>query len=195
MSSLPPNTSPTSPKTRSTAASSRTSSSVTSGLETESASSRTFFSIRSPWKVNATCAPPSVRRRAIAHAIERLLATPSTSARFPTNIGAMLSAVEYGRGLHVAVVTGASSGIGAELVRVLRRRGTLVVGLSRSPSEADEHEECDVSDRAAVEAVAARVLARHPRIDLLVNNAGLGARGSYLSAGPGPTRARLRVNS
>jgi NAD(P)-dependent dehydrogenase (short-subunit alcohol dehydrogenase family) len=106
----------------------------------------------------------------------------------------MLSAVEYGRGLQVAVVTGASSGIGAELVRVLRRRGMLVVGLSRSPSEADEHEECDVSDRAAVEAVAARVLARHPRIDLLVNNAGLGARGSYLSAGPERIEAVVRIN-
>ena len=35
----------------------RTSHSVTSGLETVSASSRTFFSIRSPWYVNASCAP------------------------------------------------------------------------------------------------------------------------------------------
>ena len=53
----------------------------------------------------------------------------------------------------------------------------LVVGLSRRPSDADEHEECDVADRAAVEAAAARVLERHPRIDLLVNNAGVAARG------------------
>jgi NAD(P)-dependent dehydrogenase (short-subunit alcohol dehydrogenase family) len=94
----------------------------------------------------------------------------------------------------VAVVTGASSGIGAELVRALRARGTLVVGLSRRASEADEHEECDVGDRAAVEAAAARVLERHPRIGLLVNNAGVGARGSYLSVDPSVIERVIRVN-
>src|SRR3954454_11447173 len=86
MSSLPSKTPPTSSKTRAIAASSRTSSSVTSGLETESARSRTFFSMRSPWNVNATCAPPSASRFAIAHAIDRLFATPRTSARFPWNM-------------------------------------------------------------------------------------------------------------
>jgi NAD(P)-dependent dehydrogenase (short-subunit alcohol dehydrogenase family) len=79
-------------------------------------------------------------------------------------------------------------------VRALRARGTLVVGLSRRPSEADEHEECDVADREAVEAVAARVLERHPRIDLLVNNAGVGARGNYLDADPEVIERVIRVN-
>src|SRR5947208_2954248 len=68
----------------------------------------------------------------------------------------------------VAVVTGASSGIGAALVARLRHDGWFVVGLSRRPSAADEHEECDVSDRTSVGTAAARVLARHPRMDLLV---------------------------
>ena len=99
-----------------------------------------------------------------------------------------------GQGRGVAVVTGASSGIGAELVRALQARGTLVVGLSRRPSAADEHEECDVSDRASVEAVAARVLERHPRIDLLVNNAGLGARAGFLDAPPERIEQVIRVN-
>jgi NAD(P)-dependent dehydrogenase (short-subunit alcohol dehydrogenase family) len=80
----------------------------------------------------------------------------------------------------LAVVTGASSGIGAEVVEALRRRGTHVVGLSRTQSSADEHETCDVADREAVQATAARVLGRHPRIDLLVNNAGVAARTNYL---------------
>jgi len=79
-------------------------------------------------------------------------------------------------------------------VRALRARGTLVVGLSRRPSEADEHEECDIADREAVEAVAARVLERHPRIDLLVNNAGVGARGNYLDADPEVIERVIRVN-
>jgi NAD(P)-dependent dehydrogenase (short-subunit alcohol dehydrogenase family) len=96
--------------------------------------------------------------------------------------------------LRVAVVTGASSGIGAELVRALQRRGTHVVGLSRSPSQADEHETCDVSDRGAVEAAAARVVARHPAVDLLVNNSGVAARGSFLSATPERIEEVVRVN-
>jgi uncharacterized protein len=79
-------------------------------------------------------------------------------------------------------------------VRALRARGTLVVGLSRRPSEADEHEECDVADRSAVAAVAARVLERHPRIDLLVNNAGVGARGNYLTVDPDVIENVIRVN-
>ena len=79
-------------------------------------------------------------------------------------------------------------------MRALQARGTHVVGLSRRPSEADEHEECDVSDRAAVDAVAARVLERHPRIDLLVNNAGVGARGNYLDVDPERIEQVLRVN-
>ena len=87
--------------------------------------------------------------------------------------------------VRTAVVTGASSGIGAALCRELRARGWRVVGLSRSTAtDADEHEECDVADRSAVEAVATRVLSRHPRIDLLVNNAGIAGRQSFLTAEP-----------
>ena len=79
-------------------------------------------------------------------------------------------------------------------MRALQARETLVVGLSRRTSEADEHEECDVSDRASVEAAAARVLERHPRIDLLVNNAGVGAHGNYLDVDPEVIEQVMRVN-
>jgi NAD(P)-dependent dehydrogenase (short-subunit alcohol dehydrogenase family) len=79
-------------------------------------------------------------------------------------------------------------------VRALQARGTVVVGLSRRPSAADEHEECDVAEREAVAAVAERVLARHPRIDLLVNNAGVAARGNYLDAAPDAIERVMQVN-
>jgi hypothetical protein len=95
----------------------------------------------------------------------------------------------------VAVVTGASSGIGAALCRELRSRGWHVVGLSRRPApDADEHEECDVTDREMVGAVARRVLDRHPQINLLVNNAGIPVRGNYLDSEPQQMEAVMQTN-
>src|SRR5262245_65202635 len=97
--------------------------------------------------------------------------------------------------MRVAVVTGASSGIGAELCRALRARGWRVVGLSRRDApEADEHESCDVADRAAVEAVAASVLERHARIDLLANVAGMAGRRRFLDAEPELVEALVDTN-
>jgi len=97
--------------------------------------------------------------------------------------------------VRVAVVTGASSGIGAALCRALRERGWHVVGLSRSPApEADEHEPCDVSDRAAVDAAAAAVLGRHPQVSLLINNAGVAARGLFIDADPEAIEAAIETN-
>jgi uncharacterized protein len=96
--------------------------------------------------------------------------------------------------VRIAVVSGASSGIGAELVHRLRGRGYLTVGLSRRESEADEHETCDVADRAAAEAAASRVLARHPAVDLLVCNAGVGARGGFLTSTPEQIEQTVRTN-
>jgi NAD(P)-dependent dehydrogenase (short-subunit alcohol dehydrogenase family) len=97
--------------------------------------------------------------------------------------------------MRVAVVTGASSGIGAALCGELRTRGWHVVGLARRAApDADEHKECDVTDRAAVEAVAVRVRERHPQIDLLVNNAGMPARGSFLDTDPERIEAVMQTN-
>ena len=98
--------------------------------------------------------------------------------------------------MQVAVVTGASSGIGAALARAARARGWHCVLLARREERlralaeelGGEYELCDVADREQVEAVAARVLERHPRIDLLVNNAGVAARGGFLERRPGADR-------
>jgi len=97
--------------------------------------------------------------------------------------------------LRVAVVTGASSGIGAALCRTLRAAGWHVVGLSRSPApEADEHAPCDVSDRISVEGAAARILEHHPQIDLLVCNAGIGGRMNYLDGSPEQIESLMQTN-
>jgi NAD(P)-dependent dehydrogenase (short-subunit alcohol dehydrogenase family) len=94
----------------------------------------------------------------------------------------------------IAVVTGASSGIGAEIARLLSRTGYRCVLLARREDrlralaeEVDgEYELCDVTDRAAVESTAARVLQRHPALAVLVNNAGVPARATFLDGDPVP---------
>ena len=81
------------------------------------------------------------------------------------------------------VVTGASAGIGAAAVRRLHRLGATVVPVGRSPEKtariADEigvaPELVDFADLSTVHALADRLLARCPRLDVLVNNAGLSA--------------------
>ena len=57
-----------------------------------------------------------------------------------------------------------------------------------------EAEVCDVADRAAVDALAARVTARHPRIKLLVNNAGIPGRADFVTGDPDRIENVMRIN-
>lgn len=99
----------------------------------------------------------------------------------------------------IAVVTGASSGIGAETARLLSRRGWHCVLLARREERlralaeelGGEYEVCDVADRDAVERAASRILERHPRVHLLVCNAGIPARTTFLE---GDVEAVMRTN-
>ena len=79
-----------------------------------------------------------------------------------------------------AVVTGASSGIGAATVRKLRDAGVRVVGGARRVEriEADLALPLDVTDRESAEAFVGRAAAELGEIDVLFNNAGL-ALGRY----------------
>ena len=104
--------------------------------------------------------------------------TPSERA----TAGDWLPADEF-RG-QVAVVTGGGTGLGLEISRGLAARGASVVVLSRNPehhaglrAEGErrgwriESQALDVREAPAVQKVAAEVLARHGKVDVLVNNA------------------------
>src|SRR5262249_51289908 len=102
----------------------------------------------------------------------------------------------------VAVVTGASSGIGEAIARALAARGWLCVLVARREDrlralaeELDgEAEVCDIGDRDAVEQMAGRVTARHPAVHLLVNNAGIPGRASFASIELERLEQLMRVN-
>jgi NAD(P)-dependent dehydrogenase (short-subunit alcohol dehydrogenase family) len=89
-------------------------------------------------------------------------------------------------GCRVVLVTGASSGIGRECALAFARRGDTVVGVARHAPALQElaaaHpgiqvETCDVTNAAERAALVKDVLAAHGRIDVLVNNAGVGTIG------------------
>ncbi|GAA3430882.1 SDR family NAD(P)-dependent oxidoreductase [Kutzneria kofuensis] len=77
----------------------------------------------------------------------------------------------------VAIVTGASQGIGAALVTAYRKLGYRVVAVSRSIGESDDPEvfaiQADLSRPGSGGEVVEQALARFGRIDTLVNNAGI----------------------
>jgi short-subunit dehydrogenase len=83
----------------------------------------------------------------------------------------------------IALVTGASSGIGRSIARALADRGHRVFGTTRDPSrsEPDRSTELlplDVRREDSVRACVAEVLRRAGRVDVLVNAAGYGLSGS-----------------
>src|SRR5215216_742742 len=83
----------------------------------------------------------------------------------------------------VALVTGASSGIGKAAALALVGAGFEVVGTSRnasgvSPREGVTFLDLDVTSDESVSAVVRQAIERFGRLDVLVNNAGTGAAGA-----------------
>ena len=108
----------------------------------------------------------------------------------------------------VAVVTGASSGIGEATALELSRRGAFVAAAARSAGKLEDLArratasggdilvvETDVADRGSVEAMIARVVDELGRLDVLVNNAGLGLSGRVADLRADDLRYVFEVNT
>jgi NAD(P)-dependent dehydrogenase (short-subunit alcohol dehydrogenase family) len=89
--------------------------------------------------------------------------------------------------MKVALVTGASRGIGAAIADRFAQEGVRVVGVSRTPFESDRGIECapaDVSSPAEVEQLVQNVVQRHGRLDVVVNNAAIEHEGTVVETSP-----------
>ncbi len=98
----------------------------------------------------------------------------------------------------VALVTGASRGIGAATARALAAAGAQVGIASRSGENPGVDgafaQACDVRDPAALEAMVAATVARFGRLDILVVNAGVGAYGPFLELPAADLEEMIDVN-
>jgi short-subunit dehydrogenase len=98
----------------------------------------------------------------------------------------------------VAIVTGASSGIGKATAEALARAGFRVFGTSRRTLKDGPKQVamlvCDVTDDASVTQLVSEVLSRAGRIDLLVNNAGLGLFGGAEESSVTQAKSLFEVN-
>jgi NAD(P)-dependent dehydrogenase (short-subunit alcohol dehydrogenase family) len=102
-------------------------------------------------------------------------------------------------GQKVAVITGASQGIGAALVKAYRDRHYKVVATARSimPSNDDNILTVagDIADRATAERTISQGMARFGRIDTLVNNAGIFISKPFIQYTAADYTAILGVNT
>ncbi|MGI5457716.1 SDR family NAD(P)-dependent oxidoreductase [Streptomyces sp. CA-249302] len=104
----------------------------------------------------------------------------------------------------VWLITGASSGLGRAIAEAAVADGDVVVGAARRPEGLDDlvaaHPDqvealrLDVADVSAAEPAVRDVVARHGRIDVLVNNAGRGHVGAFEETGDDELRALFDVH-
>ena len=81
--------------------------------------------------------------------------------------------------MNIAVITGASSGIGLMLYKLYKEQGDIPICLSRTNEENLENFfECDVSIEENVISCFKEIQKKYKNIDILINNAGFGISGA-----------------
>jgi NAD(P)-dependent dehydrogenase (short-subunit alcohol dehydrogenase family) len=112
------------------------------------------------------------------------------------------SAISFGLGGRICIVTGGAQGIGEACARRFAREGAKTViadiGDERGQALAGElgglYVHCDVGDKAQVDAMVAQTIRAYGRIDVLVNNAGIFKAADFLDITEADFDAVLRVN-
>ena len=101
----------------------------------------------------------------------------------------------------VALITGASSGIGKTAVREFLRRGLTVYAGARRMEKMEDIEaegavpiKLDVTDDQSMISVVERITAEAGKLHILVNNAGYGAYGAVEDVAPDEARRQFDVN-
>lgn len=84
------------------------------------------------------------------------------------------------------VITGATSGIGLACARLFLSKGYKVYGIARKPYGGNDFEcfSADVRDYSAIDGILKQIYEREGKIDVLVNNAGMGIAGAIEEASP-----------
>ena len=126
---------------------------------------------------------------------------PSPPMTLPTQAPST-SHIHFGLRDRVCIVTGGAQGIGEACVRRFAAEGAkpVIVDVDDARGRALAQElgalyvRCDVGDKSQVDALVARTLAAHGRIDVLVNNAGIFRAADFLDVTEADFDAVLRVN-
>lgn len=107
----------------------------------------------------------------------------------------------------VAVVTGAANGLGRSFALGLAAFGATVICADRNLDGADETASLakqsrgkaepahvDVADETSVDAMWTKIAESHGRIDILINNAGVGLHGDFVTQGVTENSAQIQLN-
>jgi NADP-dependent 3-hydroxy acid dehydrogenase YdfG len=98
----------------------------------------------------------------------------------------------------VALITGASRGVGAAIAKALDARGAKVALASRSGGDAGISNalaaECDVRDPGQLESLVAAAVDRFGALDIVIANAGVGAYGEFMKSDPDFAHEIIDVN-